>query len=394
MTEQKLRLLIVGRTRYDLPLDQSLARKFAALARHFDLRVLAGAGATNAHDPTFRLVRRVRPAPLDAALFHFLLPLRIGRELRAFAPDAVLVQGAHEAAIALVALRLAHSRAALLVDVHGDWRAAPRLYGSSARRLLARFADRLAVAALRRADAVRTVSRFTSARVREAGVEPAAEFAAFIDVESLLEREPVPLPESPVALFVGVLERYKDVDGLAAAWRDVAARVPNAELRIVGDGSRARVVRRLERDIPGRVTWTRRLPPEQIASALDAATCLVLPSPLEGMGRVIVEAFCRGRPVVGALAGGIPELVVHGQNGLLVAPHDARALADALVRLLAGGEAERFGAAARAAAERGAVGADAYARSLAAVVAVAVGRRAGAAGSPVRRAGRERSVAP
>jgi glycosyltransferase involved in cell wall biosynthesis len=69
------------------------------------------------------------------------------------------------------------------------------------------------------------------------------------------------------------------------------------------------------------------------------------------MGRVIVEAFCRGRPVVGSRVGGIPDLVEDGRTGVLVEPGNARALADALVQVLSDpAYAGRLGAAAHAAA--------------------------------------------
>ena len=66
---------------------------------------------------------------------------------------------------------------------------------------------------------------------------------------------------------------------------------------------------------------------------MDAAWVLVLPSRSEGMGRVLVEAFCRGRGVVGTRAGSIPDLVTDEESGLLVAPGEPAALADALVRV-------------------------------------------------------------
>src|SRR5205823_3819584 len=124
-------------------------------------------------------------------------------------------------------------------------RTSTRLYGAPARRLLGGVGDRVAAAALRRADVVRTVSPFTSRLVRELGVEPAATFPAFMDLEAFLERPPVPLPQQPVALFVGVLEPYKNVDGLAAAWRLAAPRLPGARLHLVGKGTRSNVVEAL-----------------------------------------------------------------------------------------------------------------------------------------------------
>jgi glycosyltransferase involved in cell wall biosynthesis len=313
----KPRVLIVGRSRYRLPLEPNLRRKFDALREELEVRVLAsGIGS----DETFRLVA---PGPLDGPRFWAGLPGRIRREVRDFRPDALLVQSPYEA----FAARLTGAGPVIL-EIHGDWRTATRLYGSAARRVLAPLVDRVALSAIRRADAVRTISSFTTELVRNVGVEPAATFPAFMDLDPFLGPV-VPLPEQPAALFVGVLERYKDVDGLAAAWRLAAPRLPGVELRIVGKGSRARVVEGLVQS-----EWTAAVPNDEIPGMLDAATVLVLPSRSEGLGRIVVEALCRGRPVVATRVGGITDLVRDGENGLLVRPQDPAALADALVRVL------------------------------------------------------------
>ena len=84
----------------------------------------------------------------------------------------------------------------------------------------------------------------------------------------------------------------------------------------------------------------------------DAATVLLLPSFSEGLPRVAMEAFARGRPVIGARAGGIPDIVEDGVNGLLVDPQDPDSIADALVRVLSDRElAERLAVGAAASAE-------------------------------------------
>jgi glycogen synthase len=309
------------------------------------VRVLAsGRGG----DATFELVP---PRVADGARFWAELPLRVARELRRFRPDAVLAQSAYEAAAALAAGQIARRRTPVLVDVHGDWRTSTRLYGSPLRRALSPVADRVSLAALRRAEAVRTVSEYTTGLVRDVGIEPADVFPAFMDLDPFLG-EPRPLPERPSALFVGVLELYKNVDGLAEAWRIAAPRVPEAKLRIVGRGSRADVVERLVAELPEQTTWTAALPTDEVATAMDEATVLVLPSRSEGMGRVVVEALLRGRPVVGTRVGGIRDLVRDGENGLLVEPGDAHALADALVRVLSDrGLADRLAAGTRPSAE-------------------------------------------
>lgn len=342
-------MLFVGRTRYRLPLLPVQAQKFEALERELDVRVLASALPGSATgDRMFTLVPPFRPGRLDGLVFWLALPARTARLLREFRPDAVVCQTAYDAAAALIARRIARIPARVVVEVHGDWRTSTRLYGSPARRLLSRAGDAVAAVALRRADAVRTVSPFTADLVRELGVEPTADFPAFMDLEPFLG-PPVPLPPEPVALFVGVLEAYKNVDGLARAWRLAAPRVPEASLRIVGKGARTEVAENLVAD---GARWDRELSSTEVAEALDSAWVLVLPSRSEGMGRVLVEAFCRGRGVIGTRSGSIPNLVADGVSGELVEPGDDEALADALVRVLSNGAlATRLGAGARAAAE-------------------------------------------
>jgi glycosyltransferase involved in cell wall biosynthesis len=331
----KPRVLFVGRTRYRLPLEPGLARKFEALRAELDIRVLGSAAyGSPTTDETFRLVPPLRPRVLDGPAFYAALPVRIARELKRFRPEAVIAQTAYEAAAALLARGVVRSRTRLILDVHADWRTSTRLYGSSLRRLLGPLGDRVAVSALRHSDRVRTVSGYTTGLVRELGLEPAGVFPAYMDLEPFLERPLVPLPVQPRALFVGVLERYKNVDGLADAWRAAAPRVPEATLQLVGAGALQRVVEGLVADLPRQTTWIPRLATEDVATALDQVTLLVLPSRSEGMGRVIVEAFCRGRPVLATRVGGIADLVEDGANGLLVEPGDQAALVDALVRLL------------------------------------------------------------
>lgn len=340
---------MVGRSRYALPLSDSQARKFDALRARLDLRVLASAASSSTRgDGTFRLVPPFPVRPLDGALFHLLLPFRVARELRAHGADAVMAQGPFEGLSVLVGRRLAGSRARVIVELHGDWRTFPRLYGVPARRLLAPLTDRLGVWALRHADAVRALSDSTVRLAREAGVEPAATFIAFTDLDAFSGPPPAPLPERPSAVFVGVLEPYKNLDGLVEAWRRAAPRVPDATLRLVGRGRRRDLVAALLRELPERTSWTESLPTGGVIEAIDGAWALLLPSRSEGTPRIALEAMCRGRAVVGGRVGGVPDLVEDGVTGLLVDPDDVDAIADAIVRVLSDRAlAERLGAAAR-----------------------------------------------
>jgi glycosyltransferase involved in cell wall biosynthesis len=338
-------VLFVGRTRYRLPLDGVLARKWDALAKAMNVRVLARAAEQNGgDDPRFVLACPVRPRRLDGLAFYASLPFRMARELRRSRPDAVVTQSPYEAAAALAARRVVGSPAKVIVELHGDWRTATRLYGSRSRRVLEPVTEPVARAALRRADGLRTISGYTTELVRPLGRDPAAVFPAYVDLAAFLEHPVAPLPERPTVLFVGVLERYKGVDVLAEAWPKVEARIPEAILHVVGEGP--------ERLPHGRVEWDRRLAPHEIARALDGARLLVLPSRSEGLPRIVIEAFCRGRPVVAARAGGTPDIVEDGVSGLLVPPEDPDALAAALIRCLEDGVLlERLSAGAKASAE-------------------------------------------
>jgi len=344
------RVLLVGRTRYRLPLPAWLAKKFDALDRQLDYRVLASAEAESPlTSDRFRLLPPSRVRLLDGLLFYLALPGHIRRHIVEFRPEAIVAESPYTAAAALVArLLVRRPKPRVVVEVHGDWRTATRLYGSTGRRVLNPLADAISRLALRRGDAVRAVSPFTGGLVEDIrGIPVTSTFPTYTDLSAFAARPPEPLPERPTALFVGVLEPYKNIDGLTAAWRRVVARLPEAKLVLVGRGTRRALVEELVEELPESVEWIESLPPEGVARRLDEATVFVLPSRSEGLPRVLLEAFARGRGAVGGRAGGIPELVHDGVTGLLVDPEDVDGLADALVRTLSDRPlAERFGLAA------------------------------------------------
>ena len=344
----KPRVLFVGRTRYRLPLPEWLERKWAALGEELDYRVLA-----SALDRDGRSEGRFELGPpasfADGALFYARVPRRVRRAIRAFRPQAIVAEDPRTASLVMVGRALAGGpRPRVIAEVHGNWRHSTRLYGSAWRRLLSPLVDRLDSYGVRHADAVRALSGYTAKLVEEVrGSPPDAVFPTYTDLAVFTAHPVRPLPERPAALFVGVLERYKNIDGLCAAWREVARRIPAARLVVVGKGPMLEDVQRLAAELPGRVEHVAELAPEGVARALDEASVLVLPSRHEGLGRVVIEAFARGRGVVASGAGGILDLVDDGVEGLLVDPEDTAGLADALVRALSERElASRLGAAA------------------------------------------------
>lgn len=347
------RVLFAGSARYDLPLPADLARKWSAVSERLDVRVLGRRGAVSESDRRFRLIEVARGRGASIG-FYGRLPLAVLGEARRFRPDVIVAQSPYEAFVLLPALRLLRPRPKLVIEVHGDWRTASRLYGSPARRVYAPLSDLSARHALRRADATRALTRHTAELAEAAtGRAPVATFPTYFDLGSFTREPPQPVPDVPAAAWIAVLERYKDPDGFVRAWRRVAHELPRARLVMVGDGPLRPVVDELVRDLPDSVTLVPRLTPVQISRLLDDSTLLVLPSRAEGMGRVIIEAFARARPVVATAVGGIPDLVEPERNGLLVPSGDPERLAAALVRVLRDRAlAERLGRAAFEDAQR------------------------------------------
>jgi glycosyltransferase involved in cell wall biosynthesis len=121
------------------------------------------------------------------------------------------------------------------------------------------------------------------------------------------------------ALFVGRLAPEKGTGTMLAAWERLGTRIP---LKIVGDGPlRDRVVEAAARR--SNVEWLGHRPVEEVHALMGKADMLVFPSEwYETFGRVAVEAFATGTPVIGANIGAVAELVEHGRTGLEFRPGD------------------------------------------------------------------------
>jgi glycosyltransferase involved in cell wall biosynthesis len=137
-----------------------------------------------------------------------------------------------------------------------------------------------------------------------------------------------------IVLAVGALVGHKGQRHLVAAIPAIVADEPNAHVVIAGEGklhddlaalaSALGVTKRLS--LPGYVT--------DVAGWFAAADVFVMPSVEEGLGSSVLDAMAAGVPIVATTAGGIPEAVRDGVDGLLVPPGDAAALARGIVSLL------------------------------------------------------------
>lgn len=140
-----------------------------------------------------------------------------------------------------------------------------------------------------------------------------------------LERHPATSPKFTV-LFVGRLYRRKRVDVLLRAAALVHHRIPELDVRIVGNGPCAATLRRLSRDLhlETTVTWLGDVSRSALASEYNRSHVFCLPSVQEGFGIVLLEAMGAGRPIVASRAAAIPEVAPHA---VLVEPESPEALA-------------------------------------------------------------------
>lgn len=150
----------------------------------------------------------------------------------------------------------------------------------------------------------------------------------------------LPAPEAhdgdrPRLIFVGRLSAEKGIAGLLEALSLVPSEL-RPSLIIVGDGPlRAELDAAVLRlDLSQFVTFLGRLPEAETLAAIARSDVLVLPSFMEGLPIVLMEAMALGKPVIATRVAGIPELVADGETGLLFTPSDWNELADRIALLV------------------------------------------------------------
>lgn len=118
-------------------------------------------------------------------------------------------------------------------------------------------------------------------------------------------------PESPLLVYVGRLSAEKDIERL----KPMLEALPGTRLALIGDGPHHRVLQQHFAGMP--VYMAGFLRGEELAAAYASSDVFVMPSRTETLGLVVLEAMSSGLPVVGARAGGIPEMIEDGVSGCL-----------------------------------------------------------------------------
>ncbi|HEY3384448.1 MAG TPA: glycosyltransferase family 4 protein [Vicinamibacterales bacterium] len=255
---------------------------------------------------------------------------RLSRVIKDLQPDVVHAHDPHGVAVAATALSIASPPrkpvliAARRVDFH--------LKTNSFSKWKYRQVDRFI-----------TASNAIRAMLLEDGIAPERVVTVHegVDVDRIRAVEPLNLREEywfpPHSLIVGniaALVPHKGQKYLVEAAALVTAAMPEARFVILGDGElRSALEQQIKQAHLGQhvILGGFRM---DVLALLKGLDLFVMSSVTEGLGTSLLDAMAAGRAIVGTTAGGIPEVVAHGETGLLVPPRDGRAMADAILTLL------------------------------------------------------------
>mgnify|MGYP002781100518 FL=1 len=135
-------------------------------------------------------------------------------------------------------------------------------------------------------------------------------------------------PELPLMLYVGRLSNEKRLDWLYAP----ITQLSNVRLAFIGSGPAEAHLRERFKDT--NTVFMGYMSGQELAQAYASSDVFAFPSDTETLGFVAMEAMASGVPAVGARAGGIPDVIEHGKNGLMFTPGDLGDLTDQLKLLL------------------------------------------------------------
>jgi glycosyltransferase involved in cell wall biosynthesis len=191
---------------------------------------------------------------------------------------------------------------------------------------------RTAIPTIKLADALVVQSEYLVEVFAQFGLKAHAIYN-IIDTGKFRFRERVPL--RPVFLSNRNLESHYGVDRVLRAFAIIQAKVPEASLKVVGDGSQRPSLEALASDLGlQNIAFTGQVDPNSIADVYDAADIYLNGSEIDNQPLSLLEAFACGLPIVTTDAGGIPFMVSDGKTGMVVPRGDYQQMADRALRLL------------------------------------------------------------
>lgn len=285
------------------------------VSRGYDVRVvsLGGAPLDGIDTVTF---------PRQSRLSYFTVLSKAVAAARAFQPDLVHVHSA--AAFGLWGLR---------ADIHPTvvsvWGSDVVDFPSNPWRKM--YLRRV----LRKADAITATSRFLRSTTL-ALCSKAADRLSVIPFGVDIPDQILPLSDGPLRLCC--LKSHKPIYGLDTLVRSMAQvvkSIPDARLTLAGHGPQTSELKDLAHrlKLDEQIDFCGLLDAAGVRELLGRSHLMVMPSLREAFGVAALEASACGRVVIATDAGGIPEVVHHGETGLLVPPGDAAALAETIIKL-------------------------------------------------------------
>jgi glycosyltransferase involved in cell wall biosynthesis len=156
----------------------------------------------------------------------------------------------------------------------------------------------------------------------------------------------------PIVTFIGRLEQWKGANSFIKIARKVRQEVPKAIFQMAGDGPLRDKLLADSRDLNGNIRFLGAIDHARIPELLRHSSVLLLPSFIEGLPTVCLEALATGIPVVASDTGGMSEIIREGETGYLCPSGDLDRFAERVIRLLRDPELRtRFGQNGRALVE-------------------------------------------
>ncbi len=270
-----------------------------------------------------------------------VLPVRdLAAVVRRTRPDLVHANSIRSGLVAALALRMTRPRPTLVVHLRDALQ--DNLLGRATARLIFSTAARVVAISRYVGD---STGRPDKVSVLHNAVDPERYRGRDAAGRALRARLDI-APEAPLLAVVGQISPWKGQDDAIEALALVRRTVPGAHLLVAGSNKFPGAHRRYDNasyeqvlkeraareDVAGHVHFLGEV--AEAASIYAAATALLTPSWAEPFGRVVIEAMVAGCPVIATNAGGVPEIVMDGVDGLLVPPRDPVALAAAVLTVL------------------------------------------------------------
>jgi len=268
-------------------------------------------------------------------LFCFLsIYATVSRQIRSMHPDCIFATWAYPDGFSAVLLGRLYGMPVFI-----------KTHGSDIHDIQSSLRSILTAWGLKKARKVFCVSRDLKSRVVKMGVDKdriitvynGIDRTVFYPQDKIEARKKFNIPlDMTLMLFVGNLETVKGPDVLINAFNKIKSNIINGKLYLAGEGSLLKDLKEKCRvyGLEKSVIFSGSVAHEEMGCMMNTADLLIVPSRNEGVPNVILEAMACQVPVVATRVGGIPEVVIENETGLLVESENPAQLANAMKEAL------------------------------------------------------------